>query len=264
MQLISVIIPIGSIDSFTFEAIESILNQSYSNLEILLIINGPNSNEIKDDISKKFQDDRLIYHIINFGGTANAANYGLIKAKSDFVARIDADDLCYPQRLSQQLKFLIQNPEYGVVGSKVVLIDENNRILKDKFFFYEKHKQIKNILPIFVAMCQPALMFRRKCLEEVGGYKFGFMSEDHELLIRIAFTTSWKLYNIPEILTLYRRHSRQVTTTNTIYKSFSEISSMLMMYFLKSFNIKFLFGILYILPPVIWLKKRIRLFIRKL
>lgn len=262
VPLISVIIPIGKLDDFTFEAIESVIRQTYINLEILILPNGPNAIKISDCIKNYFNDDRIVIHPINFWGTANAANYGLTVAKGEYIARMDADDLCAPERFKIQLDFLLQNPNYGVVGSRVELIDEYGSILPDKFFFFESHHQIKNILPIFVAMCQPALMFRKICLEDVGGYKYGFMSEDHELLIRIAYTTQWKLYNIPLVLTSYRRHSEQVTAKNSNYRNFREISVMLFMYFLITLNFKFLIGIIYITPPVIWFKKRLRMLIR--
>jgi glycosyltransferase involved in cell wall biosynthesis len=261
-SLVSVVIAIKDIDQFTIPAIRSILDQSYKNIEVIIIFNGPNSNSNKIELTKQLDDNRLQIHSIPIPGLTNALNFAISIAKGDFVARMDSDDICSKDRILLQSNFLKKNPNVGVVGCKVKLIDEFDNVLPDNFFYFENDKEIKNILPIYNPLCHPAVMFRMNCLLDVGSYKYGFMSEDHELFIRIAFFSKWKLHNLNDVLFYYRRHQNQITTKNRNNKNFKEISIFLFLHFMNTYNIKFLIGILYIFPPIIWIKKRIRIFLR--
>lgn len=262
-KLVSVVMAVAEVDNFTIPAIRSILNQSYKNLELIIVINGPNSNCFKINLEKQIQDKRVFIYAISLRGLTNALNFGISNAKGEYVARMDADDISCSDRILFQVDFLSKNINIGVVGCKVELIDEQDNILPDKFFYFEHNLNIKKILPIYNPMCHPAVMFRMKCLEDLGAYKYGFMSEDHELFIRIAYQSNWQLHNLNTVLFYYRRHKNQVTSKNSNYKNFKEISVFLFFHFMQTFNFRFLIGILYILPPSIWAKKKIRKLIRR-
>jgi len=263
-KLISVIMALGEVDKFTVPAVNSILNQSYLNLELIIIINGPKSDFYKNDLDFYFNDKRIHIYALSIRGLTNALNFGISVAKGEYVARMDGDDISCSDRLMLQADFLNKNTNIGVVGCRVKLIDELDNILPDNFFYFENNLSIKKILPIYNPMCHPAVMFRMKCLEDLGAYKYGFMSEDHELFIRIAYQSKWELHNLNNVLFYYRRHNNQVTSKNSSFKNFREISAFLFLHFMQTFNLRFLLGILYILPPVIWFKKYIRKLIRRI
>jgi glycosyltransferase involved in cell wall biosynthesis len=263
-RLVSVIMPLSGVDKFTVPAVNSILNQSYSNFELIIIINGPNSDFYKNELDLYFDDKRIRIFSLSIRGLTNALNFGISAAKGEYIARMDGDDISSSGRLMAQADFLDKNTKVGVVGCRVKLMDELDNILPDNFFYFENNSSIQKILPIYNPMCHPAVMFRMKCLEDLGAYKYGFMSEDHELFIRIAYQSKWELHNLNDVLFYYRRHNNQVTSKNSSFKNFREISVFLLLHFMHTYNSRFLLGIIYILPPVIWFKKYMRRLIRKI
>lgn len=261
-KLVSVIMALGHIDEFTFPAINSILNQTYENFELVIIANGASCISIKARLLEEFGDERIMVYTTPLQGLTNALNYGISKARGDYIARMDSDDLSVCNRLKVQVDYLESNKKIGVLGSRIDLIDENNDLLGDSFFYVKDDDKIRSILPIYNPMCHPALMFTRECLLEVGGYRYGFMSEDHELFLRIAEGRKWQFYNIDSVLLQYRRHRTQITSKNRTGKNFREISAFLYLHFLSTWNFKFLIGIVYVFPPIIVLKRFIRSIIR--
>lgn len=246
---VSVIIPCGSIDKYFESALDSILCQTYRNIEVLVIANGLCDEDLtllKECCSK---DNRVIVYSTDIRSLINALNMGIHYASGNYIARMDCDDISLPTRLERQIKFFNDNPEYAVVGCRVSLIDSNGSILSKKFKFVECHDQIKRITPIRNVMCHPALMFKRSDLVKIGGYKFGFMSEDHELFIRML-NCGMRFHNINETLFCYRRHEGQITSFNKAWRHFIEISSFLYMHACLEKKLKYVIGIIVLFPPL--------------
>ena len=258
---LTVLMAINKIDEFTHDAISSILSQTFMDFEFRIICNGADGEFIADWLSREYRDERITTSIVLVPGLANALNFGLSIIKTKYVARMDADDLSLPQRFAEQIKYLNSNPEVGVLGCNVLLINEHGEELADKFMHFSSHGQIVRWLPIFNSMCHPALMFRTECLRNLGGYKYGFHSEDHELFIRISRESEWRFANLKQVLFKYRRHGNQMTGGGSL-RIFAEVSGYLLMHLFKSGNILFLVGIMWVSPPVIWAKKIIRSIIR--
>lgn len=246
---ISVIIPCGSIDKYFESALNSILCQTYRNIEVLVIANGLCAEDLillRENCSK---DDRVIVYNTEIKSLINALNMGIHYASGDYIARMDCDDISLPTRFERQIQFFNDNPEYSVVGCRVSLIDSNDGALTKKFKFIEHHDQIKKITPIRNVMCHPALMFKRCDLISIGGYKFGFMSEDHELFIRML-NSGMRFHNINETLFYYRRHEGQITSFNKAWRHFIEISSFLFMHGCLERKIKYMVGVIVLFPPL--------------
>ena len=258
---LTVLMAINRIDSYTQESIESILLQSYTEYKVVIVCNGENADNIAEHILKKYKDSRINTLIVSIPGLANALNFGLSTINTKYVARMDADDISLKNRFKEQIAYLEENPNVGVLGCKVDLINESGEKLNDKFIHLSTHKKIVRWLPVFNSMCHPALMFHTKCLQDIGGYKYGFHSEDHELFIRISRETGWEFANLKNVLLKYRRHNNQITGGGSL-KIFSQVAGFLIMHFLKSGNILFLFGAIWVSPPILWIKKKIRAFIR--
>lgn len=109
------------------EAIQSILNQTFSEFELLVIDDGSNDNT--EDVVNKFIDERIRYIKINHSSRAAALNFALNQVKCQLIAIQDADDISEPERLRTQIDFLNQNKEIGIIGSWALLIEENGTIV---------------------------------------------------------------------------------------------------------------------------------------
>ena len=126
LSLVSVIMPVYNGAMYLNEAITSILRQTYSNFEFIIINDG--STDLSEEIILSFSDSRIVY-------VKNPENYRLIKtlnlgfsmAKGRYIARMDADDISHPDRLLKQVDFLDHNIEYGLVGTGVNLLNSEKK-----------------------------------------------------------------------------------------------------------------------------------------
>ena len=124
---VSVIMPVYNAERFLRLAIDSILGQTFSNFEFIIINDGSTDGSLK--IIKSYKDSRI--HLISRPnkGLAPSLNEGLTRAKGQYIARMDADDISLPKRLAQQVDFLDQNPTVGLVGSNYIIIDDSGKKL---------------------------------------------------------------------------------------------------------------------------------------
>lgn len=193
------------------EAIESVLLQSFTDFELLIIDDG--STDTTPDIVKSMCDRRIrsIRHNTN-RGLITRLNEGLAEAAGRYIARMDADDLCHRERLDRQFQFLEEHPEVGVVGSAVRIIDANGRG-RIVYQYPEAHEVIDWVMPFVCPLVHPSIMMRRDLVRSVGGYSAGAMhAEDYDLWERLLPRT--QLANLPEPLLDLRKHSGSVTVCN--------------------------------------------------
>jgi len=128
--LVSVIMPAFNAELFIADAIESIISQTYRNWELIAVDDGSTdaTKQIIRNLANKNNKIKPIYLRKNHGESA-AANIGFSKTKDQYIARIDADDIAHPERLTKQVKFLQNHPDYVLVGSQADIIDEYNQII---------------------------------------------------------------------------------------------------------------------------------------
>src|SRR5215207_4826322 len=127
IKYISVLMPAYNCGKYIHNSIKSILSQTYQDFEFIIIDDG--STDDTEEIIMRFKDSRIAYHKTENKGTSAALNYGLKLCTSEWVARIDADDLNTPARLESQVNFLEENPEYDVVSSWSVYFKDTDKIL---------------------------------------------------------------------------------------------------------------------------------------
>lgn len=128
---ISVLMTVYNEEIYVEKAIESVLNQTFKDFEFIIIDDGSIDNTKK--VINSFKDERIKYYYAgkNKGYTnlEKAANFGLKKCRGKYIARIDADDICYPNRLKTQYKYLERNRNIFMVGGACDIIDEKGRII---------------------------------------------------------------------------------------------------------------------------------------
>ena len=203
---ISVLIPCHS-TKFLSESIASIREQTLSKneFEILIVADRVDPAEVVDILA----ESHLNYRIISSEnpGIVAALNTGLQNISSEYVARMDEDDLMYPSRLQVQLKYLDSAPDCVAVGGQLELIDENgSRIGESKFRrrLSTSYKELFCSSPV----AHPAALIRRSAISEIGGYR-AFLAEDWDLWVRLSETG--KVHNLSQKVIKYRVHSNQLS-----------------------------------------------------
>ncbi|MDD4286888.1 MAG: glycosyltransferase [Candidatus Peribacteraceae bacterium] len=201
--LVSVVMPAFNVEQYIAEAIESILSQSFSDFELIIVNDGSSDRTLNviEDYARR--DPRICYRSNSQNlNAAVAANIGLTLARGIYIARMDADDIAVPQRLEKQVRFLESHPEVGVVGGAMMLMTEDKRILAKREYRLTNEAIQKRIFK-YSPFCHASIMFRKSILDRVGLYDPRYRTAyDYDLFLRIGLVT--KFANLPELLYWYR------------------------------------------------------------
>lgn len=208
--LVSVIMPAYNCEQYVKQAIECILNQTYTNWELITGDDGSKDNTKK--LIDGFSDHRIrIIHNDNNQGYLKIWNKLIAHAKGDYITFLDADDLCALNRIELLVHALNSNPTIGAVGSNFKRINSKNEII-DESNFPLKHEEIKLGIPEHYYFIGSALMIRKNVYEQIGGYHPFFErmgAEDHYWVYLIL--EKFKMINIPQSLYMYRFNENSVS-----------------------------------------------------
>lgn len=216
-HLISVVMSVYNAEKYLAEAIESILTQTYTNFEFIIINDGStdSSLEIIQNYMKK--DERIVLISRENKGLPFSLNEGIEKAKGKYIARMDADDISLPTRFEDQLSFMNNNLDIGICGTWIEVFGENTKtkILKHSL----EHNEMKTRLLFSVCFAHPTVMIRKEILDENSlKYNLNYVNaQDYELWSNISEVT--KMANIPKVLLKYRVSENSITTITDIKKS---------------------------------------------
>ncbi|PHS55456.1 MAG: glycosyl transferase [Alteromonas sp.] len=209
--LISIVIPVYNAERFIEKAIESICNQSYKNIEIIVIDDGSIDESLQ--IIKSIRDDRIKIISRENRGLIASLNEGINLSRGSYIARMDADDISSPIRIEQQVKYFEHHIDCGVLFTGLEYIDENGNIIRKKVS--DKTREIEPVEFLFgCPLCHPTAMFNMNKLTKddlIYDPKFDKV-EDFELWTRLSKTTGISLLN--EVLFQYRIHSESITSKN--------------------------------------------------
>ncbi len=204
--LVSVLITVYNDEKNIAKAIESILNQTFRDFEIVIVNDG--STDYTQSILNGYRERYSNIKVVNQAnaGTADAANTGLSYCSGKYIARLDSDDISYPYRLQEEVSFLETNPLIGLVGGGCDIIDESGRPIGSR------NIQTSNPYKTLIKRCiyqQSDVMFRKEVLDKISGepvYRGKFKgAEDYDLWLRISEVAgiakidrilgAWKLNN---------------------------------------------------------------------
>lgn len=218
--MVSIIIPTYNRENVIERAINSILKQTYTSYEIIVVDDGSADNT--KDVIEKIQDSRIRYIALQENqGVAHARNIGIQGAKYEYIAFLDSDDEWLPNKLElQMMKMLNASEKYGLVYCRMsgLLRDGKNR------FVCPHQDYVKEILegdlfkPLLMqnVIGTPAMLVRKECLEQVGGFKEALKClEDWELILRIA--KKWKIGFVDKILVEVHKSAGSVSTNIAWY-----------------------------------------------
>jgi hypothetical protein len=210
---ISVAMSVYNGERFLAAAIESVLAQTFADFEFLILDDG--SRDASRAIAAHYaaRDPRVRVIARENRGLIASLNELLGIARAPLVARMDADDVCLPERFARQIAFLSTRPEVGVLGTWTDDIDENDAAYShDALDHPIDHDQFVAAVDAGAPLlCHPAVMFRRDLVRSLGGYHPAFRHcEDLDLWLRLASVT--QMANLPERLLRYRHYSQQVSS----------------------------------------------------
>lgn len=204
---VSVVMSVYNGEKYLRAAVESVLQQSFTDFEFIIVNDG--STDRTRAILESYQDPRiLLMHQENVGLT-KSLNRALARAKGEFIARQDADDLSLPDRLRIQVEFLADNSEVSLVGSAVQVIDGEGcelTIFRPPCDFPTIAQKLKS----YNCFWHGSVLFRRSCLTVLGGYTEAFTTaQDYDLWLR--FAEKYQLANLALPLYAYRFNPNAVT-----------------------------------------------------
>lgn len=209
--LVSVVIPIYDRTDVLIESIESILNQTYQNLELLLVCDG--SPEKTLEIVRGYENNprvRCFYFLNNSGNAVRGRNKAIKEARGEFLAFQDSDDVAEPRRLEISLNYAKEHNADVIYGGWRAIIDGSREVgLKDKQEIFSPDCDYKFLQEICVP-CQSTVMVKTEALRHVGGLKTIMRyREDHELWLRLSYY-GYKFKAVPEVLTNLRLHANNL------------------------------------------------------
>ena len=258
--LISTILPTYKRRDRLRVAIESVLNQNYDNLEIIIMDDSPDESiatvisEIKDSRIKFIKNRERL-------GFVKSLNASIALAKGKYIARIDADDLWLDSRkLKKQVNFMEDNPDYVLCGGGIVIIDETGKEVV-RYLHPEKDKDIRSSILLVDNFTHSSVLIRKSALDKVGRYDENLeFAEDWDLWLKLGKVG--KLYNFPEYSVKYLKsletrsnRKKEINIGNILRKKYRKdypnYGKAIIYGYFYSFYYSFLRKILYPISPLL-------------
>lgn len=203
--LISVIMGVYNDEKFLSDAIESVLSQTFQEFEFI-ICNDCSTDESLPIIKKYMEKDERIILLNNNKnlGLAYSLNQCLEVARGVYIARMDSDDICFPDRLEKELSYMQSHPLCDVLGTSALIIDNQNNVVRE----FKKFKLELNLRDCLreSSLIHPSVMMKKSAINSVQGYSVNSLTkraEDYDLWCKLV-SNGFVLNNINEILLYYR------------------------------------------------------------
>ncbi|OGD83846.1 hypothetical protein A2572_02660 [Candidatus Collierbacteria bacterium RIFOXYD1_FULL_40_9] len=214
--LVSVIIPVYNANGYLLQAVDSIQNQTYKNLEIIVIDDGSTDEtpKILGTIAKKDKRIKILTNKKNLN-IASSLNRGIKLAKGKFIARMDADDIALPNRIEKQIKFLQTHPGVVILGGQCKTIDITDKVIGHKFFPV-LDKDIKDAMYFENPIQHPTVIFNTNLIpKNFTWYNTNLPpAEDYDLFFRLA--QFGKFHNLKSVVLKYRQYLGSSTFKNPL------------------------------------------------
>ncbi|WP_304067734.1 glycosyltransferase family 2 protein [Pedobacter glucosidilyticus] len=227
---ITVFMAVYNGERFLREALNSILQQTFQNFELLIVNDG--STDHSENIIHQYTDPRI--RLINNQknqGLVITRNIGLQEAKGKYIAILDSDDIALPQRLEIQYNFMENHPDIAICGSKAIQFNHlNEEVLIDVPTDYLAERLIFG--NVFV---NSSIILKRAAALEVGGYQNYSLGEDYDLALRIS--EFYPIANLNQILVKYRVHQHNITLTENKALSQEELKIIKALYLRWSIDV---------------------------
>jgi glycosyltransferase involved in cell wall biosynthesis len=203
---ISVIMACYNSSAYLDEAVSSILNQTFGDLELILIDDFSNDNTLEMANDYKMLDDRVtVIPLMVNSGQAFARNAGIRVARGEWLGILDSDDVAMPSRFEEQLNFAGKNNDLVLIGSNLKIIDSRSNIIK-KHRYPTNHRDLTKRLDLMQAFPpHSSMIYRREVVNRLAGFNTRFkLSQDRDLWLRLA--EIGKIASLDRYLVKIRKH----------------------------------------------------------
>ena len=221
--LCTVVIPFFRNSETLSEAILSVRNQSFRGWQLFLIGNNPDEESLRIARKHEADDERIFVFLEERQGIAFALNHALSHVKTRYVARLDADDIALPERLSKQIHFLETREDYGCVSCQTDYFSdagtpENSGFLRYQLWQNSLITHEEHFFARFIEspVAHPSVLFRSELIRRFGFYATNRVPEDYEMWLR-WLDAGVRFYKIPEVLLRWRDSPERLTRTNPDY-----------------------------------------------
>lgn len=221
LPLVSIIIPAYNAERFVAQSIESMLAQTYKNIEIIVVDDG--SADKTYSVAKRYERKnpkvKVILHKKN-QGEPFAANTAFRATRGEFIARMDADDIAYPERIELQVNYMLAHPEIILLGTQAQVIDENGQVTGKKTFPLT-HDKIYKAYATYHPVLHPACMFRRSLLPHKDRLMDVGYAPNDDYNTFFGFLRYGKFANLPQTLMGYRVHGSNISLVHARSKVYN-------------------------------------------
>lgn len=200
-------------------SIESIINQTFKEFELIIVLDNPNNDELKHILNHyRIKDNRIKVIINNKNeGLVISLNRAICECKGKYIARMDADDISYMDRFENQYVYLENNLDIALVGGTGVIMDENGEVLFHTNKLGSSAKKAKKSLLYRNIFFHPTWMFRRSVLNDLKGYNNIPRTEDLDFLCRLILN-GYNIVNLPIDMIKVRIRKNGVTYSNNLHQ----------------------------------------------
>jgi alpha-1,3-rhamnosyltransferase len=210
LPLVSIVVPCYNHEKYVKETIDSIVNQTYKNIELIVIDDGSKDNSV--EVIKKLADKYNFTFIYRSNkGLSSTLNEGLSIAKGKYFSTVASDDILMLNKIEKQVKFMESNKNEnfaGIFGYVKIITDNGNESdninLKKEIYDFSQIFYHKFLLPA------PTNFFKKDILIDLDGFDEDTILEDWSLYLKLTYN-GYKLVRLPEILASYRRHNTNIT-----------------------------------------------------
>lgn len=219
---LSVVLPVYNGEKYVAETIESVLNQTFTDFEFIIIDDGSTDNtaKITDAFAKK--DKRIVAVRQQNIGLVDTLNKGLNLAKAKYIARIDADDICLKQRFELQYNYMQQRPNLAVLGGCINIMDESGKFIR-KGIYPLKGQEMAKFIVDGSPLAHPAVMLNKELVLKTGGYRKAFTHcEDYDLWLRL-FDEGYQIENLPDVIINYRQNLSGISSKFREQQAFATV-----------------------------------------
>lgn len=219
MKKISVVMSIYNENIDEIKAsIDSILNQTYKNIEFIIILDNSTRLDIKILLTEYQKIDTRIKVIYNQKneGLALSLNKGLEIATGEYIARMDSDDISLKDRLKIQIEFLEKNKDIDLIGTGVIKIDENGKRIGE-YQSEPKYEKLLKIIKYRNCFSHPTLFFKKDILNKIKGYRNFPCAQDYDFMYRVI-ENGYKVLNLQEKLLKYRVREKSISVEKRLFQ----------------------------------------------